>query len=314
MSAPVGPWAPALSGLLFACTLLFTSAASAQSSEDRAFVGITLGGGTKLESQGGRIDDRQQLKLRLPLTAFFLGKTVLVPSFGYEGWFGGMEQQGPLADVSKDELNRNFHSFQLGLTLIRPLTPRWMLAMGAIANPRTDFESPFDFGLDTAWTGFATATYMIGDGPGVRLTFGVAALYPYDATPVAPIVAFVYRRDAYILELGIPRVAMLLKVREGIELGLTGEFGQQVFRTRVGSHGQMGPTSYYARQTMLRVGPTVNTRLSNSLWMSTSLGLDLMNDYALLDMDRNKVEVGMFNSTKPAPYLSVSLGWRPPRR
>ncbi|SES96163.1 DUF6268 family outer membrane beta-barrel protein [Stigmatella erecta] len=301
-------------GALFACIVLFAGMASAQSAEDRAYIGVTFGGGTRVGPQGARLDDRQQLKLRLPLGALFLGRNVLVPSFGYEGWWGGLEQRGPVADVPKDTLDRNFHAFQLGLTGIRPLSPRWMLAAGVMANTRTDFRSQFDFALDTSWTGFATATYLMGTDGRMRLTFGLAALYPFDFTPVVPIVSFVYRGDSYILELGLPRLAMLLKVGGRMELGLTGEYGQQVFRTPFSAAGDRSPTDYYARQTMLRVGPTVNTRVSSSLWLSTSLGVDLMNDYALLDKDRKRMTMELFNSTKPAPYLSVSLGWRPQPR
>lgn len=294
---------------LFACIVLFSGMASAQSAEDRAYIGVSLGGGTRVGQQGARLEDRQQLKLRLPLGALFLGRNVLVPSFGYEGWWGGMEQRGPLADVPKDVLDRNFHAFQLGLTVVRPLSPRWMLAAGAMANTRTDFRSQFDFVLDTSWTGFATATRLLDDR--MRLTFGLAALYPFDFTPVVPIVSFVYRGDSHILELGMPRIAMFLKVGGWMELGLTGEYGQQVFRTPTWEGGDRSPTDYYARQTMLRVGPTVNTRVSSSLWLSTSLGVDLLNDYALLDRDRKRMPMDWFSSTKPAPYLSVSLGWRP---
>lgn len=301
-------------GALLACALLFAHAAGAQTTEDRAYVGVTFARGTEIGSQGGRLDERRQLDLRIPLPPLFLGRTVLVPSFGYETRFMGLEQHGPLADVSEEELGRQFHRFQLGLTLIRPLSPRWMLVTGAVANTRTDFKSSFDFGLDTSWVGFAMANYLIGGDPDVRLTFGLVALYPFDATPVVPMIAFAYRKGPYILEVGLPRLAMLYKVGTGLELGITGMFDQQVFRSRIPYDGQ-GPMPQYIRETALRFGPTVNARLGNAnLWLSSSIGLDLLNDYALLDKDRDRVEMGMLQSTGPAPYLRVSLGWRPPRR
>jgi hypothetical protein len=301
--------------LLVACIVLSSGLAGAQSSEDRAYIGLSVGGGTRVGQQGAMLKERQQLKLSTPLGAFFLGRNVLIPSFGYEGWWGGLEQRGPVADVPKDVLDRDFHAFRLGLTAVRPLSPRWILAAGVMANSRTDFRSPFDFALDTSWTGFATATHLLGTENRMRLTFGLAALYPFDFTPVVPIVSFAYRGDSSILELGLPRLAMLLKVGGWMELGLTGEYGQQVFRLPGSEAGAGNARDYYARQTMLRVGPTANLRVSSSLWVSTSLGVDLMNDYALLDRDRKRLPMDLFNVTKPAPYLSVSLGWRPlPRR
>ncbi|WP_426732816.1 DUF6268 family outer membrane beta-barrel protein [Myxococcus faecalis] len=306
-------WAP-LQQVLLACVLVFAGAGSAQTTEDRAYVGITVARGTRIGSQGGRLEERHQLDLRLPLPPLFLGKTVLVPSFGYETRFMGLERRGPLADVSEEDLSRRFHRFSLGLTVIRPLAPRWMLISGVSANPRTDFKSSFDVGLDTSWAGFAMANYLMGGDPDVRLTFGLVALYPFDATPVIPMVAFTYRKGAYILELGLPRLTAMLKVGDGLELGLSAMFDQQVFRTRL-PEGSQDLAARYVRETALRAGPTVNTRLGgSSLWLSTSLGLDFLNDYALLDRNRDRVELGMLQSTGPAPYLRVSLGWRPPKR
>ncbi|WP_426753930.1 hypothetical protein [Myxococcus sp. Y35] len=312
--APVVPTGRALQCAWLACVLLLANASAAQSMEDRAYIGITTARGTRIGTQGGRLDDRQQLDLRLPLPPVFLGRTVLVPSLGYETRWMGLEQRGPLANVSEEDLGRRFHRFNLGLTLIRPLAPRWMLLSGVSANTHTDFKSALDFGLDTTWVGFAMANYLIGGDPGVRLTFGLVALYPFDVTPIIPMMAFTYRKGPYILELGLPRLTAMLKVGEGLELGLSGMFDQQVFRPRLPEGGQQ-LNARYVRETALRVGPTVNARLGGgSLWLSTSLGFDFLNDYTLLDRNRDRLELGSHQSTGPAPYLRVSLGWRPPKR
>ncbi|WP_338868975.1 hypothetical protein [Myxococcus stipitatus] len=305
----------AIHGVLLTCGLLFAAAVKAQTMEDRAYVGFTFARGTDIGSRGGSLDERQLLDLRLPLPPVFLGKTVLVPSVGYETRFMGLERKGLLADMPEDEaLSRRFHLLQLGLSVIRPLSPRWMMVMGATASTRTDFQSPYDFGLDTTWAGYAMASYLVGGDPGVRVTFGLVALYPFDISPVIPMATFVYRKGPYILELGLPRLAMLLKVGEGLELGFTGAFDQQVFRTRM-PQAPLGPRAHYVRETQLRFGPTVNTRLGGgNLWVSSSIGLDLLNDYALLDRNRERVDLEMLRSTRPAPFLRVSLGWRPPRR
>ncbi|AGC43087.1 hypothetical protein MYSTI_01755 [Myxococcus stipitatus DSM 14675] len=305
----------AVRAALFTWVLLFATSATAQTLEDRAYVGFTLARGTDIGPRGSSLDERQQLDLRLPLPPLFLGRTVLVPTVGYETRWMGLERKGLLADMPEDEdLGRRFHVLQMGLTLIRPVAPRWMVMMGAMASTRTDFRSPYDFGLDTNWAGFAMASYLVGGDPGVRVTFGLVALYPFDISPVFPMASFVYRKGPYILELGLPRLAMLLKVGDGLEVGLTGAFDQQVFRTRMPQAPQ-GPHAHYVRETQLRVGPTVNARLGGgSLWVSSSIGLDVLNDYALLDRNRDRVDVEMLRSTRPAPYLRVSLGWRPPRR
>ncbi|MCE9669731.1 hypothetical protein LY474_18195 [Myxococcus stipitatus] len=300
--------------LLLAFLALLSWGASAQTMEDRAHLGITFARGTAIGRQGTQLDERKQLDLRLPLPPVFLGRSVLIPSLGYETRWMGLEQQGPLSHVSEDALGRQFHRFQLGLTLVRPVAPRWMLVMGVTSNTRTDFQSDFDFGLDTSWAGFAMATYQIGGDPDVRLTFGLVGLYPFDVTPVVPMVGFVYRKGAYIVEAGLPRTSFLLKVGDGLELGLSGMFDQQLFRTRLPDENQT-TGARYVRETALRFGPTVNTRLGGgSLWLSSSIGLDLLNDYALLDANRDRVDLGNDAGTKPAPYLRVSLGWRPPRR
>lgn len=305
----------AIHGVLLTCGLLFAASANAQTLEDRAYVGFTFARGTDIGSRGGSLAERQLLDLRLPLPPLFLGKTVLVPSVGYETRFMGLERKGLLADVPEDEtLSRRFHLLQLGLSLIRPLSPRWMMVMGVTASTRTDFQSPYDFGLDTTWAGYGMASYLIGGDPGVRVTFGLVALYPFDISPVIPMATFVYRKGPYILELGLPRLAMLLKVGDGLELGLTGAFDQQVFRTRMPQAPQ-GPKAHYVRETQFRIGPTLNTRLGGgNLWLSSSIGLDVLNDYALLDRNRERVDSEMLRSTRPAPYLRVSLGWRPPQR
>ncbi|MCP3098045.1 hypothetical protein LZ198_04040 [Myxococcus sp. K15C18031901] len=294
--------------------LLFAWGASAQTMEDRAHVGVTFAGGTAIGAHGTELDARKQLDLRLPLPPVFMGRTVLVPSLGYETRWIGLEQRGPMANVSEESLGRRFHRFQLGLTLVRPLAPRWMLVTGVSSNTRTDFRDGFDFALDTSWAGFVMATYQVGGDPDVRLTFGLVGLYPFTTTPVVPMVGFVYRKGAYIIEVGLPRTSFLLKVGDGLELGLSGMFDQQMFRTPLPDEGRT-TGARYVRETALRVGPMVNTRLGGgNLWLSSSLGLDLLNDYALLDKNRDRIDLDNLSDTKPAPYLRVSLGWRPPRR
>ncbi|MCE9670480.1 hypothetical protein LY474_22000 [Myxococcus stipitatus] len=55
---------------------------------------------------------------------------------------------------------------------------------------------------------------------------------------------------------------------------------------------------------------------SGSLWSSASGGLDLINDYAPLDGNRERIDSDLPGSTKPAPYLRALAAnrWRCPTR
>ena len=300
-------------GLVALCALLLSVTASAQTSEDRAYVSYSLARGTSIGSEGGKLDNWRQLDLRLPLPPVFLGKTILVPSLAYETRWLALEPRGVLAGREEDELGRRFHRLQLGLTVVRPLAPRWLLFAGAMGNARTDFRSSFDVGMDMSWVGYAMANYLIGGDPGLRLMFGLVVLYPFNLLPVIPLVGFTYRKGDYVVELGIPRLFLLRRFGEGLELGLNATFDQQIFRARLPADGQaLG--AHFVRETSLHVGPTANIRLGGgSVWLSTSAGLDLLNDFALLDRERETLQLGA-SSTRPTPFVRVAVNWRPPRR
>ena len=148
--------------------------------------------------------------------------------------------------------------------------------------------------------------------PGATVTFGLVALYPVDTSPLFPMAAFSYRGTATIVEIGLPRTSVLAAVGGWLELGVTASFDRQAFRTAVPEQSGEGR---YLRETALRVGPMVNASLgAGNLWVSASVGVDVMNDFAVLDRDRDEVDLAMEPSTRPAPFARLLLTWRPPRR
>lgn len=303
---------PSTVGLIAVFAFLLTDAANAQTSEDRVYLGISLARGTSIGSKGASLDNRRQLDLRMPLPPAFLGKTILVPSLAYETRWLGLAPKGPLANLENEDLGRHFHRIQLGLTLIRPVAPRWLLFAGAVGNLRTDFRAPVDFGQSTSWVGYALANYMIDGDPGLRLTFGLVVLWPFDVLPVIPIASFIYRKGPYILEIGVPKLTLMRKIGKGLELGITGVFDQQIFQARL-PNADPTQEAHYVRDTSLRVAPTANVQLGNgNFWLSTSVGVDLLNDNALLDSHRKPLDLGDI-PTRPAPYVRMSVSWRPPR-
>jgi hypothetical protein len=285
--------------------------AAAQTTADRAYVGYTVAAATAIGERGTRLDERQQLELRAPLPPLFLGRLVLVPSFGYETRWLGLERAADPVDEGTDH-DRTFHRIQLGVTAIRPLAPGWLLIGGATATARTDLALDFEAGRDIGWTGFAMASRQLQALPGATVTVGLVVLYPIDTSPVFPMAAFSYRGAATVVEIGLPRSGAFAVVGGWLELGATASFDRQAFRTDVPEQSGQGR---YLRETALRVGPTVNASLgAGNLWVSASVGVDVMNDFAVLDRDREEVALAMAPSTRPAPYARLLLTWRPPRR
>lgn len=293
--------------------LLWTALCGAQQTVDRAYVGVTYARGTRIGGQGAQLRDTKQLDARLPLPALFLGSTIVAPSVGYEVRGQGVEDQGPAATLSESERERSFHRFQLGLTVIRKLTPAWLITTGISSTLSTDFEQHVSFGRDTSWAGFAFANHFIGGDPAKTLTFGLVAVYPYESVPIYPLVGFQYRKGPYVLDLMLPRVAALVKPSEYLELGVVGSFDRQVYRTGFPSEQQtLG--AQYIRETSLRAGLAANVKLGASdLWLSSTIGLDFLNDFEMLDGDRERVANHPDVSTGPTPFVRLVLGWRPPR-
>ncbi|MGE6758840.1 DUF6268 family outer membrane beta-barrel protein [Corallococcus interemptor] len=287
--------------------LLAALPARAQTQADRLYLSYGLSGGGSLEAGGVHVKERQTLELRVPLPPVVVGRTYLLPSVGYETrWMGAS------APALEDEtVERQFHRIQLGLTAVRPVAPRWLVVTGVLASTRTDFKSSFDLSLDTSWVAFAMARYQFQDTPGLGLTFGVVALWPFDKLPVIPMLSLSYNQGPYTLEVGLPRLTLLRKLGDTVELGLVGALDLQVLRTRFDPELQALNASYL-RETQVRVGPTVNVHLGRDLWLSSSVGLSLINDYALLDRERESLNVRGLDMG-PAPYGRVVLGWRPGR-
>ncbi|RKH13981.1 hypothetical protein D7V97_04365 [Corallococcus sp. CA053C] len=297
-----------------AALLLFADAASAQTSEDRAYVGFTYKRGTEIGSQGEKLDGHLQLEVRPLLPSFSLGQTRLVPLLGFGTQWMGLQRRGRLINAGEGQLGGKLQNFQLGLTLVRPVAPRWLVMVGASGSASTDFSKDFNLGTDTSVSAFAMANYFIGGDPRKTLTLGVASQYPFAAVPVFPLVGFAYRMDPYILELGFPRGSVLMKVGSGLEWGFTGAFDLQVFRVQPPASSPL-QAPLFAREMALRFGPTMNVRLgTGDLWLSSSVGVDFLNDYALLDEDRKRISSSFSPSTKPAPYLRIMMSWRPPHR
>ncbi|GMU05951.1 DUF6268 family outer membrane beta-barrel protein [Corallococcus caeni] len=299
--APVlGCWAVAL-------VLAVGGRAVAQTQADRLYLGVGVSGGGSLAAGGVHVKERRSLELRVPLPPLVLGRTYLLPSVGYETRWVGADV--PVA--GEDAVERRFHRIQLGLTLVRPVVPRWMLVAGVTGSTRTDFRSSFDLALDTSWVAFALASHQLGDTPGFAVTFGVVALWPFDRLPVIPILNLTYNRGPYVVEVGLPRLTLLRKLGDTVELGLVGALDMQVLRTRFEPELRAVGASYL-RETQVRVGPTVNVHLGRDLWLSSSVGLSLINDYALLDRQRDSLDIPGLDMG-PAPYGRVVLGWRPGR-
>lgn len=291
--------------------VLFSVQALAQTQADRLYVGYSVSGGSTLDSGRARLDERRQLELRVPLPPVVLGRTYLLPSLGYETKWLGM--QLPLTGgegVGRDEVGRRFHRIQLGLTLIRPVAPRWLFIAGVMGSTRTDFQTSFSFGMDTSWVGYAMASHQLGDEPGFAVTFGLVALWPVDSLPVIPIANVSYRRGPYILEVGLPRLTLLRKLGDTVELGVVGGFEQQALRARF---DPVAPNlgAHYLRETLVRVAPTVNVHLGRDVWLSSAVGLTLVNNLALLDRQRDNLDIQGLGAG-PVPYARVLLGWRPP--
>lgn len=296
--------APVLLGCALA-VLLVGAQAGAQTQADRLYLGYGISGGGSLDAGGVHIRERRTLELRVPLPPLVLGRTYLLPSVGYETRWMGAD-----APALQDEsVERQFHRIQLGLTAVRPLAPRWLLVSGITASTRTDFKSSFDLALDTSWVAFAMARYQFEDTPGLGLTFGLVVLWPFDKLPVIPMLSLTYNQGPYILEVGLPRLTLLRRLGDSVELGFVGALDMQVLRTRFEPEMQAMGASYL-RETQVRVGPTVNVHLGRDLWLSSSVGLSLINDFALLDRERNSLEVRGLDMG-PAPYGRVVLGWRP---
>ncbi|NOK20973.1 hypothetical protein HMI50_28520 [Corallococcus carmarthensis] len=299
-----------VTGWAMAAMLLVGPRVLAQTQADRLYLGVSLAGGGRLADGAVHVEERHNIELRVPLPPVVVGRTYLLPSVGYETrWLGAnlLRPEGP----GDDSLERRFHRIQLGLTVVRPLVPRWLLVAGVTGSTRTDFQSSFDLGLDTSWVVFAMASHQLGDTPGFGVTFGLVALWPFDRIPVVPILNLTYNRGPYILEVGLPRLTLLRKLGDAVEVGLVGALDIQVLHTRFEPEMQALGASYL-RETQVRAGPTVNVHLGRDLWLSTSVGLSLINDYALLDRQRDSMDIPGL-SMGPTPYGRVMLGWRPGR-
>ncbi|MCP3100795.1 hypothetical protein LZ198_18145 [Myxococcus sp. K15C18031901] len=299
---------------VFTLALLTSGIASAQNTLDRAYVGFTWTRGTEIGSQGGKLKEQLRLDVRPFIPVVSLGKLKLIPSLGFETRWMGMERRTAPLQTEDVEKTGNVHRFQLGLSLLTPISTRALLLTGITTNIRPDFSKgfkEFDAQRDIAWTGIAMGSYFLGGDPRKTLTLGLAAQYPFEKIPVFPIVGFSYRVDPYILELGAPRTTLLRKVGNNLELGLTAAFERQVFRADLPDTDSTAGVRYVS-QTELRVGPVANLRLgSSNVWLSASGGLDFINDYALLDSERERIYPDLPGSTKPAPYLRFLVSWRP---
>lgn len=298
----------AWSGWAAAVLVLFGGRALAQTQADRLYVGFSLMGGGALEAGRTRVEERRLLELRVPLPPLVLGSTYLLPSVGYETRRMGANVPRP-GGAGEDEVERRFHRIQLGLTLVRPVAPRWLLIAGVQGSTRTDFQSSFDLALDTSWVAYVMASHQLGDTPGFAVSFGLVALWPFDGLPVIPLANVSYRRGPYVVEVGLPRLTLLRKLGDTVELGIVGALDVQVLRTRFAPEVQ-ALDAHYLRELQVRAGPTVNVHLGSDLWLSSTVGLSLINDFALLDRQRDNLNIPGLKMG-PTPYARVMLGWRP---
>ncbi|WP_164011269.1 DUF6268 family outer membrane beta-barrel protein [Pyxidicoccus trucidator] len=303
--APGSPWLLALAVVLLAC------GASAQTSVDRAFVSVTAAPGTSLGERVGWLTQRRQLDVFLSLPPLFLDGTrlILAPTVTYGRRVLSLEDSG-LRD--EDASGYRMHHVQLGLSLIRPLPPRWLFILSLSASARSDFREGFQPGEDLAWTGVFLASRNLDAERTVKLSFGLVVVYPFDLLPVIPLVGLVYRRGDYIAEVGFPRVNLLRKLGEGLEVGVTGSFERQTFHASL-PQAREALGAHYVQETSLRVAHALNVRLWGELWLNTAAGLIVANGFTLLDRRRERIG-GMDLGASTTPYARVDLSWRPAPR
>ncbi|MCP3136726.1 hypothetical protein [Pyxidicoccus xibeiensis] len=291
--------------------LLLAGGVAAQTSVDRAFVSVTLAPGTSLGERVGWLTQRRQLDVFLSLPPLFLDGTrlILAPTVTYGSRVLSVEGSGLRAEDASDY---RLHHVQLGLSLIRPLPPKWLFILSTSASARSDFRDGFKPGEDLTWTGVALASYSLDAERSVKLNFGLVAVYPYDLLPVIPLVGLVYRKGPFIAEVGFPRVHLLRRLGEGLEAGITGSFERQTFHTSL-SQARDALGAHYVQETTFRVGHALNVRLAGELWLNTSAGLIVANGFTLLDRERERIG-GMDLGAAASPFARVDLSWRPAPR
>ncbi|MFP2910655.1 hypothetical protein ACLESD_37565 [Pyxidicoccus sp. 3LFB2] len=304
-------WASGPPWLLVLAVVLLARGALAQTSVDRAFVSVTAAPGTSLGERVGWLTQRRQLDVFLSLPPLFLDGTrlILAPTVTYGRRVLSVEDSGLRAE---DASRYRLHHVQLGLSLIRPLPPQWLLIGSVLASARSDFREGFQPGADLVWTGVFLASRTMDEARAVKLTFGLIVVYPFDLLPVIPLVGVVYRKGDYIAELGFPRVHLLRKLGEGLEVGLTGSFERQTFHTSLPQAREV-LGARYVQETSVRVAHALNVRLAGPLWLNTAAGLIVANDFTLLDRRRDRIR-GMDLGAGATPYARVDLSWRPAPR
>ncbi|MFP2932106.1 DUF6268 family outer membrane beta-barrel protein [Pyxidicoccus sp. 3LG] len=304
-------WAWRLGRLLALAVLLLAGVAGAQTSVDRAFVSVTVAPGTSLGERVGWLTQRRQLDLFLSLPPLFLDGTrlILAPTVTYGRRALSLEGSGLR---NEDASGYQLHHVQLGLSLIRPMPPRWLLVTSVSAAARSDFRDGFEPGKDLVWTGVALASYSLDAERSVKLSFGLVVVYPFDLLPVIPIAGIVYRKGPYIAEVGFPRVHLLRKLGEGLEVGVTGSFERQTFHTSL-LQAREALGAHYVQETTFRVGHALNVQLAGALWLNTTAGLIVANGYTLLDDRRSRIG-GMDLGVGATPFARVDLSWRPAPR
>jgi hypothetical protein len=297
--------------LLALAVVLLAGVAPAQTSVDRAFVSVTLAPGTSLGNQVGWLTRRRNVDLFLSLPPLFLDGTrlILAPTLTYGRRTLAVEDSGLRAE---DASGYHLHHVQLGLSLIRPLPPRWLFIGSVLASGRSDFRAGFEPGKDLVWTGVFLATRNLDDARTMKLSFGLVAVYPFDLLPVIPLVGFVYRKGDYIAEVGFPRVHLLRKLGEGLEVGVTGSFERQTFHTSL-LQARQTLGAHYVQETSVRVAHALNVKLGGALWLNTAAGLIVANDFRLLDHRRERIG-GVDLGAGATPYARVDLSWRPAPR
>ncbi len=299
-------------GWLLALTVvLLAGVAPAQTSVDRAFVSVTVAPGTSLGNQVGWLTQRRNVDLFLSLPPLFLDGTrlILAPTLTYGRRALTVEDSGLRAE---DASGYRLHHVQLGLSLIRPMPPRWLFVGSLLASARSDFRDGFHAGEDLTWTGVFLATRNLDDERTMKLSFGLVVVYPFDLLPVIPLVGFVYRRGNYIAEVGFPRMHLLRKLGDGLEVGVTGSFERQTFHTSL-PQARETLGARYVQETSVRVAHALNVRLGGALWLNTAAGLIVANDFMLLDRRRERIG-GMDLGASATPYARVDLSWRPAPR
>lgn len=202
------------------------------------------------------------------------------------------------------EAKQTVHTIMYSLSVIKPLSTKWTLALGVIPTLASDFVKPLS-GDDFRMQAMALARYQLSEGFG--LGGGVAYSTRFGTQVLLPVVALSYQKKSFSLNTVLPASLTAYfqskneRVKGGLRIRTAGSF------IHIGEQFTAAPNIDKLSYSRINIGPALEWKVVGPLVLELAAGITTRRRFDFINTDKTVLSA----DPQAGPFLNIGLSIAP---